>query len=188
MRHYFLILLMTWASMIFILLFSWALLLLNNGNLGDFTVFLPVMSALAGVAFLSKTSWFDENIRKPLAATFEFGNYIEMVIHLQFFTIICGVFGFAVAILAMTSFYPMGIKLMMKGLATGNIEWHNFTKYTPMSIVSGVGFCFLFYSYLFADACNKVWLTKVILIIGFVGSFLLGGVFGGDRYLFIISD
>ncbi len=187
MRHYFLILLMTWGAMLFILLSSW-ILLLAGADLGDFTIFAPVMFSIAGVALVSKTGWFDENIRKPLAETLAFGSYIEVIIHLQFFTIICGVLGLGVGIAAMTTFYPMGIKLMLKSLAAGNTEWHNFSKYTPMSILSGFSFGLLFYSYLFADARNMKWVIRAIMVGGFLTFFFLGLMFGEDRYFFVVSD
>ncbi len=187
MRHYFLVLLITWAAMLFILLASWGLLLMGI-NMGDFTIFMPIMFAIAGIAAISRTGWFDQNIRRPLAETLEFGNFVEVVIHLQLFTVICGVMGLGLGIAAMTSFYPMGIRLMMKGLAAGNAEWHAFTKYTPMSVLSGFSFGLLLYSYLFADARRMKWLTSTILVGGFAVFFLLGLMFGGDRYFFVISD
>lgn len=186
MKHYFLILVITWAAMLFILVSSWGLLLAGL-NFGDFTIFMPIMFAISGVALLSRSSWFDENIRKPLGATLEFGNAVEVVIHLQLFTIICGVIGLGLGIAAMTTFYPMGIKLMLRGLAAGNEEWHNFTKYTPMSVLAGFSFGLLLYSYLFADARNKKWVTRIILIGGFLLLLILGLMFGGDRYFFVIT-
>lgn len=187
MKHYFLILLITWAAMLFILVASWILLLVGL-NFGDFTIFIPIMFAISGVAWLSRGEWFDDNIRKPLAVTLEFGNAIEVVIHLQLFTIICGVVGLGLGIVAMTSFYPMGIKMMLHGLAAGTEEWINFTKYTPMSAVAGLSFGFLLYSYLFADARNKTWLKKAIVIGGFILFFLVGLMFGGERYYLVIRD
>ncbi|GEM_PF-2714943 len=186
MKHYFLILMITWAAMLFILVSSWGLLLAGF-NFGDFTIFIPIMFAIAGVALLSKSKWFDENVRQPLAVTLEFGNAIEVIIHVQLFTIICGVFGLGLGIAAMTSFYPMGIRLLLKGLAAGEVEWHNFAKYTPMSVLAGFSFGILLYSFLFADARNKKWITRCILIGGFLVFFILGLLFGGDRYFFVIS-
>lgn len=187
MRLFFLILLMIWAAMLFILVMSWGLLLFG-ANTGDFAIFLPIMFAIAGVALLSRSNWFAENIRKPLADTLECDNIIERIIRLQLFTIICGVMGLGLGIAAMTSFYPMGIKLMLRGLAAGNEEWHNFTKYTPMSLLSGCSFGILFYSYLFADARKNIGMTRAILIGGFIGLLLLGLLFGDDRYFVVTQD
>lgn len=187
MKHYFVIMFMTWAAMLFILLGSWALLLFGV-NLGDFNIFVPVMFSIAAIALFSRTDWFDENVRQPLSDTLEFGSYVEVTIHLQLFTIICGIFGLGLGIAALTTFYPMGIKFMLQGLAAGNAEWHNFTKYTPMSVLSGCTFGVLLYSYLFADARSKRWLMRLILIGGFAIFFILGLMFGGDRYFFVITD
>lgn len=186
MKHYFLILWMTWGCILMIMLSSWALMLMGI-NLGDFTILAPVMFVISGIAMMSKTSWFDENIRQPLAETLEFGSFIEVVIHIQLFTIICGVFGLGLGVAAMTSFYPMGIKMMLRGFALGNAEWHNFTKYTPMSVLSGGSFGFLFYSYLFADARKKKGAVRAILIGGFILFSCFAMMFGGDRYFFVIS-
>lgn len=186
MRHYFLILLMTWAAILFIMLASWSMLL-TGVYMGDFTIFVPIMFAIAGVAFFSRTDYFDQNIREPLAQTLEFGNFVEVVIHLQLFTIICGVLGLGIGIAALTSFYPMGIEAMMRGFAAGRYEWHNFTKYTPMSVLAGLCFGFLLYTYLFADARKLRWLTRTIIIGGFLLFFALGLMFGTDRYFFVLE-
>jgi len=187
MKHYFLILMITWVAMLFILVASWTLLLVGL-SFGDFTIFVPIMFAITGVAIAARTKWFDENIRQPLSATLEFGNAVEVVIHLQLFMIICGVMGLGLGIAALTTFYPMGIRLMLRGLAAGQKEWHNFSKYTPMSVLAGFSFGLLLYSYLFADARNKKWLTRFILLGGFLLFFVLGLFFGGDRYFFVIQD
>lgn len=187
MKHYFVIMAMTWAAMIFILLASWTLLLVGV-DMGDFTIFVPVMFAIAGVAALSRTEWFDERVRKPLAETLSFASYVEVIIHMQLFTIICGLLGLGLGVTALTTLYPVGITFVLQGMASGKAEWHNFTKYTPMSVLSGLAFGVLLYAYLFADACSKRWMTRAILVGGFIAFFVLGLAFGSDRYYFVLSD
>ncbi len=184
MKHYFLILLMTWVCILFIMIASWMMLLFGL-SMGDFTILAPIMLIITVVAFFSRSKWFDENVRQPLHDSLEWGNLIEMVIHIQLFTIICGVLGLGVGIAAMTSFYPVGAELALKNLAAENAQWYEFAKYTPMSILSGTLFGFLFYSYLFADAKgSKAW-TRGILVGGFMLFGLLALIFGGDARYFL---
>lgn len=186
MRHYFWILLMTWTAMIFILVSSWLMLLLGI-DVGDFTVFIPVILALVGGFAASRTKLFDEHIRKPLAETLDFGNVVEIIIHMQLFTLICGVLGVGLGIASITSLYPMGVRFILRGVAGGDYEWHNFTKYVPLSILAGFTFSVLFYSYLFADARNQKKMMAGIVATGFFIFLLLGFFFGTDRTYLVIA-
>ena len=185
MRYYVLVLMMCWASILAVLLMSWLILLLGM-DLGRFTIILPVIITFFGLAFVSRLDWFDENIRTPLAETLEYGDWIEVVIHLQLFTLIVGMIGLGLGILCLTALYPVGFEMILKGAAAGNQEWQNFTKYLPFSVISGFFFGFLLYTYLFADARGIAWLTRTVIIGGFAIFFGLG-LFWGDTDFFVIG-
>ncbi len=128
MKHYLYILLMTWACMGSVLLLSW-LLLLFGLDLGDFTILVPIIVTLVAVARIAKTPWFNDNIRQPLAETLDYGNIVEVILHLQFFTIICGVLGLGLGVAAVTSIYPIGLEAVLAGVAGGEEQLYNFGKY-----------------------------------------------------------
>lgn len=173
MKHYFLILFLIWTTVLFVMGALW--LMVSMGlHFGAYTAIIPVLIASGYYYRLFRSEWFHSNIRKPMIATFEEGTGMDLFMHFQIFSLICGLLGIGGMILGAGYMYPVAASGILETMDATERYWNLFKGRASLATVGGFAFGALVYLYLLADSRDIRWLQRTIVAVGCVFFFLIG--------------
>ncbi|MBI4030932.1 MAG: hypothetical protein HY370_04595 [Proteobacteria bacterium] len=173
MKHYFLILFLIWLTMLFVMGTLWIMISIGM-HFGIYTAIIPVSLVAGFYYWLFRGDWFQSNIREPMAATFDRGTGMDLFMHFQIFSLICGLLGIGGMILGAGYMYPVAASDVMETMYATEKYWAVFKSRASLATTGGFAFGALVYLYLLADSRNIKWLQLAIIGVGCLFFFLIG--------------
>ena len=174
-KPYFLIMMLTWAAALIVMVTLW-IMVAAGVDLGDLSILIPSLSVIAGLVVVTKTPWFAANIREPVQGMLGSSSSLDVLIHVQVFTMVCGVMGTGGAIVAAGFLYPPVDQATLETLQLTEEYLANFKSRTSVALVGGLSSCAIMYLYMFADVRNSGWLKWAALGLGCLLFFYLAHV------------